>query len=365
MKRITNRKIFFITTYFVFFLSMCCFAQTVQNPFEIGRSGKTPTVNPITIQNNTDTTNLSSTTVEEKVVQEEAKEEKTENPFEKQESPAIADTSESVPLRTYLDDSKNPFDVAAVVAPKEKTTRKKPREKDKRLTQKNKGSTKEEANASADSSSSGFLFTLIILMTILFAVLITLFRPFFAKVYQAFVSDNQLRSAYREMGSSLSPPYYFLYAMFLVNASIFIYLIMRYYGVDTEFSWLQMLYLFGGLSAIFMGKHLLVLLVGAVFPVAKEASLYNFTIIIFNTMLGVVLVPLNLLLAYAPTNLVYAILCLSVILIGLTYLYRSIRSILISSKFLAFHKFHFFMYLCTAEIAPLVLVVKFILDQIQ
>ena len=104
---------------------------------------------------------------------------------------------------------------------------------------------------------------------------------------------------------------------------------------------------------------------GSVFPVAKEVKLYNFTIIIFNIVLGVLFVPLSLFLAYGPDNLMIGVLYLTGVIVLLTYLYRSIRALLIGGKFLSFHKFHFFMYLCTAELAPLALVIKLALNQLQ
>jgi len=194
--------------------------------------------------------------------------------------------------------------------------------------------------------------------------MVTFFRPFFGRVYQAFLSDNQLGSAYREMGSTISPPYLFLYAMFLINASILVYVILNYYGLSFYDGWLSILAILGTLCAVYLGKHLLLFIIKSIFPVAKEMDLYNFTIIIFNIVLGVLFIPFSLLIAYGPENLTLTIVYFSFFAIFLVYAYRIVRSLLIGGKYLSFSKFHFFMYLCTAEVAPLLIVIKYFLKQL-
>jgi len=80
----------------------------------------------------------------------------------------------------------------------------------------------------------------------------------------------------------------------------------------------------------------------------------------FNIFIGIVLIPFNLLLSFGPSQIHYPVLMVSIGIIGLIYAYRSIRSLLIGSSYLYYNKFHFFMYLCGVEFAPLVILVKFI-----
>ncbi|MEL6924738.1 MAG: DUF4271 domain-containing protein, partial [Bacteroidota bacterium] len=112
-------------------------------------------------------------------------------------------------------------------------------------------------------------------------------------------------------------------------------------------------------------KHLILRLVAAVFPVQKEVLLYNFTIIIFNIVLGIMLMPFNLFIALATSPVAKILIYIVLGLVGLAYLYRSLRGIFIASKYLTFNKFHFFIYFCTVEIAPLAIDVKLVLNQIS
>ena len=54
------------------------------------------------------------------------------------------------------------------------------------------------------------------------------------------------------------------------------------------------------------------------------------------------------------------VLTMILIIFGIT-VFCILRGLFLASKYLSFHKFHFFMYLCTVEIAPVLVVVKLLL----
>ncbi len=108
-------------------------------------------------------------------------------------------------------------------------------------------------------------------------------------------------------------------------------------------------------------KHIALNVIAYIFPIQKEVRQYSFMIMIFNIVLGVALAPVNLIVAYStPTTLSSLILVLFT-LIGLFYLFRHLRGIMIANKYLVFHKFHFLLYICTVEIAPMMVLLKLIL----
>jgi hypothetical protein len=50
-------------------------------------------------------------------------------------------------------------------------------------------------------------------------------------------------------------------------------------------------------------------------------------------------------------------------LVSIFYIYRSLRALNIGSKFLVSDQFHFLLYLCTVEVAPVVLLAKLAIMQ--
>jgi len=159
-------------------------------------------------------------------------------------------------------------------------------------------------------------------------------------------------------------PYYLLYVNFLFNAGIFVFLVTRVFQKDLNNIWF-LLFCLGGAAAAFLSKHVMLRIMRALFPLDAELRKYNFLIIIFNCVLGLFLVPFNLLIAFSAETGVQQLLLVSWMLglVAIFYAYRSLRASPIGLKFLSQSPFHFLLYFCTVEIAPVLLLVKLALMQ--
>jgi len=112
---------------------------------------------------------------------------------------------------------------------------------------------------------------------------------------------------------------------------------------------------------LFTCKHLALNIISNVLPISKDIKQYSFTIVIFGIILGLLLIPANVLIAFGSPGMTKILIYGSLTSILLLYLFRILRSLFIASRYITLHKFHFFMYLCTVEIAPLAVLVKAIL----
>jgi hypothetical protein len=118
-----------------------------------------------------------------------------------------------------------------------------------------------------------------------------------------------------------------------------------------------------GIAGLFLAKQLVLIILRLIFPVETEVKRYIFLILVFSITIGILLVPINLLFAYGPEGSEQTVLYVSSGLFALIYLFRALRSLLIANKFLAFHRFHFLLYICIVEIAPVLIIVRLILNQ--
>lgn len=188
-------------------------------------------------------------------------------------------------------------------------------------------------------------------------------RKVVGKAWRGFLNDNGLAVAHREASGFVGlAPYFLLYGSFLLNAGMFLFLFARLYRREAFNNWVFMLICMVAAFVIFLSKHIFLNIAGWLFPVEKEVQRYNFLVVIFNCVLGLFLLPFNFLLAFSAEGKPFlAFWTLGLVLIF--YLYRAIRSAGISSKFLADNQFHFLLYLCAVEIAPVLLLVKLALIQ--
>jgi Domain of unknown function (DUF4271) len=212
--------------------------------------------------------------------------------------------------------------------------------------------------------SKNFLFWIFLITLTFMAFVVANARYMIRDAYSAVLNNNALRQVYKEPIGWGNIAYLALYGLFWINMGILAFLLMSQLGLKLPHSQsVTLLLCIGGASAIFLAKHLILYIVANVFPIEKEIKTYNFIILTAGIMLGLILMPLNIFIAYTSYSVSEIFIYLAVGAIGLTYLVRSLRSLSIASPYLIENRFHFFLYICTVEIAPLMILVKLLLSK--
>ncbi len=207
--------------------------------------------------------------------------------------------------------------------------------------------------------SKNFLFWIFLFTLILMAFVVSNTRTAVQNAYQALLSDNALRQIHRDQVGWGNFGQLALYGLFWLNMGIFAFLMYyRYVGQSPFGQFATFLLCVGGVSLAFSIKHAILLVIANVFPIAKEIKLYNYIIITGGIFLSLVLLPLNIFIAYSPDSLKEIFIYGAFGIIALVYLVRSLRSLSVASPFLMTDQFHFLLYLCTVEIAPVMILVK-------
>ena len=210
-----------------------------------------------------------------------------------------------------------------------------------------------------------FFFIAFMGMLVLLTVSFTLFRNSFVKTWRAFLNDNMLTQMHREQGSIANFPYLLMNLIFFINSALFIMSTAQVFDfrLMNKGNWATFFILIGVVAGIFILKHLLIKIVASVFTISKEMRLYAFTITIFCAVLGFFLIPLNAFMAYAPDNLIISGFWITIGVITLTYLFRTLRGFFIGGRYIVSHQFHFLLYICTVEIAPFLVLLRLVLNQ--
>jgi hypothetical protein len=113
-----------------------------------------------------------------------------------------------------------------------------------------------------------------------------------------------------------------------------------------------------GVAAAYTLKMITLRFFAVAFGQERPAALYIFNIFLMITMAGLVLLPVNILLAYAPGDTRVWLVPLSLSVLAALFLYRLARAVLIWLGIPGFSVFYLFLYLCTFEIAPLLVIWK-------
>lgn len=271
------------------------------------------------------------------------------NPFELEprlEVAATQDSAAAIPVST------NPFDIV----PAAETGRPAKGPGFQIRTERN---TKPLTAKEKESNYRRFLFVSILIMFIILTLIVTIFRILIEKIWKAFLNDNLLNQLHREQSSGLALAYVILYILFFINAGLFAFLAARHFGFSISTSNVYSLLLcMGAIAGFFVAKHIVLWLAGFIFPIGKEVDSYQFTIMIFNIVVGLFLVPIVLFIGYAPAGMTGVVVYGALGILGLTFLFLNLRGLFIATRFIAGNKFHFLLYLCAVEIAPILAIIK-------
>ena len=154
-------------------------------------------------------------------------------------------------------------------------------------------------------------------------------------------------------------PSLLLNGFFVISSGLYIAFLLQYFKIGHgENFWLLFLYGTIGISAAYFLKFLGLKLSGWVFNVQEAANSYIFIVFIVNKMIGILLLPILVMLAFTVGDIYSGSVTISLCLIGGLLIYRFILTYAAIHNQVKVNPFHFFLYMCAFEIAPLLLIYK-------
>ena len=213
-----------------------------------------------------------------------------------------------------------------------------------------------------NSENNNWFSLQLLLVIFILASLRTFYGKRLSLVIDAFLNQRYASQFFREENALIQRTSVLLSFMFIISASLFFYQLESLYPVQwIEFKGFQkylMIFAFTLLFYIF--KILFNKIGGFVFKCEKETSEYIFNQFLILQIMGLVLMFVVLIIKYQQIIPVYYILYLGLIILLVGFLIRIFRSFRITSKNIGFSYIYIFLYLCTLEIIPIVVIVKYI-----
>ncbi|NBC25062.1 MAG: DUF4271 domain-containing protein [Bacteroidetes bacterium] len=201
------------------------------------------------------------------------------------------------------------------------------------------------------------IFGTFILLVLYLTVVISFRRSVVNEIFRSILNDNYANLLLRKLRSRGLSQFVFLYFFSVINGGLFLFLVSEQTNMfDLGVNLLTISAIIGG---IYLLRHFVLYLVAGIFPLEKPINQFSFTILIFNLFLGLILFPINLFIAFSPDIFTIYSIYFALAIIGLFYFLRQLRGLFIASPLVSQNKFHFLLYLCTIEIAPLAVLYKF------
>lgn len=205
---------------------------------------------------------------------------------------------------------------------------------------------------SGSSELSNILFWLLLFLVSLLALAVNLNRNLIAKLYKTSFNLNQFNNLYRENMEENRLVFPLLYGLYFAGISIFIFLALNTFRAVSYIP--LIFYITCLILLIYLIRHLSLKLLASIFKIGKEVDHYLFNIVCFGSLMAIIFIPLNFIIAFLKPAWGKNIIILVAVFYVLSYIFRQIKEILSSTNLWTRSIMHFILYLCAFEIAPLV-----------
>ncbi len=185
-----------------------------------------------------------------------------------------------------------------------------------------------------------------------------IFPADFHIIIEAYYRERLLQQISKEDSITTSWPYIFLYAVFSLALGLFIVVYMSGFRDAHFLTFANYMKASGLIAVLFILKILLVRFVSFVFNLQRLVREYITVIylVYFNSILF--LLPFLLFIILSPASYFNIILILFVISISIMFIYRVLRTVLNVFGQTRFSISYLIIYLCTLEIAPILLLIR-------
>lgn len=208
--------------------------------------------------------------------------------------------------------------------------------------------------------NTDWLTILLLLALILFASVRNSYSKYLGHLLHSVINYSTGFRMFQEKNSSVLQGAFRLEIYFYLTASVFVFQLIQFFQIKTTFSNLVLfLFCFGAVLAYYFIKKMFYLLFGMVMEGTGETSEFLFNMDNFNRVTGLFLFPIITVVAFYPFENPDIPVFTGIFIITVMYLMLLYRGSKILLK-KQFSIFYLFLYLCTLEILPLLLIFKMI-----
>ena len=205
-------------------------------------------------------------------------------------------------------------------------------------------------------------FTVIILLLIIIITLIKYNNPKkFKSLLKIFWNSSYLKKyKYEKITYYLFD--YFLQINFVISLGLFAFIYAKIYnGNSLAFNFLEFINIIQIIITFLLLKNLIEIVISWVFNIQWLTKLYLNEKINYNSLIGLIILPINILILYFfnPSINIIFIFIYIILLLKLT---AYINSFILHQKTIKKNWFYFILYLCTLEIIPYLLLYNFFIS---
>jgi hypothetical protein len=186
------------------------------------------------------------------------------------------------------------------------------------------------------------------------------YNRYFSNLFRVFFNSSLRQSQLTDQLLQARLPSLFFNIFFVISTGFFVYLLLRYFkwlSIDAAW-WTFLPGCVAAIGIIYGVKYFTLKFTGWITSYKEAVDTYIFVIFLINKIIGILLVPVIVLMAFAETWLVNFVIIPALVITGLLILLRFFRSYGLLQGQLKVSRFHFFLYVIGIEVLPILVIYK-------
>jgi hypothetical protein len=185
------------------------------------------------------------------------------------------------------------------------------------------------------------------------------FARYFSNLFRVFFNTSLRQSQLADQLLQAKLPSLFFNAFFIISGGIYIFLVLQQYNlINYQHRWVLIVSCIVVLGLIYLVKYSSLKFTGWLTGYKEATDSYIFIIFMICKILGIILIPFTILMAFAAIPIASTSALISLLVIGIFLLLRFFRSYGLLQNQLKVSRFHFFLYIAGVEVIPLLLIYK-------
>jgi hypothetical protein len=178
-------------------------------------------------------------------------------------------------------------------------------------------------------------------------------------VLSSFYNKNALSQTDLDAGLINSWAFIALFLLFCLTLGLVVFQVTQYYQVGYSINGLQLFLVMSlGAALLLVVKFVLLKVMGFIFELGEVVTRYIAILNLTYFNIAFVLLCVDICFSLLNSHLIPVLLTVTVVLIGLVFLWQYIRNSLNIISAFRFQKFYLFVYLCALEICPILVLIK-------
>lgn len=208
-----------------------------------------------------------------------------------------------------------------------------------------------------------FLFYTLCIIVLILGLFRTFYSQYFNNLFRVFFNTSLRQTQLTDQLMQAKLPSFILNIFFVLAAGIYVWLLFMHFHPPRLISRKLLLpFCIIGVATLYFLKFCILKFMGWVSDIRPVTDNYIFVIFLINKIAGILLVPFIIVLAFSMSQWINAVATVSLLVFGLFFLSRYVKSYGVIERKIPLNPFHFIIYIVGAEILPMVVIYKVAVD---